>query len=327
MSTPSPKAETVTSTQNTTPWSEQIPYLKQGFSEAQKLYQDGPQQFYGGQTYASPDAATTAGLNATEARATAGSPLVGQAQGEMGKILSGEYLRPDMNPYLQGVVESTKAQVLPGIDSRFIGAGRSGSGLHGRAVGEGLGSALGGLYNTMYQSERDRMTGAMNAAPTMAAADYVDPSMLGQVGAAREGQAQQGINEAVARHDYTQMAPQQALAQYMQMIQGNYGGQSTGTTQQLIPQANPWMQALGITANVAGTAAKAFASDRRLKKNIERVGETDEGLPIYTYEYKTGGPPMMGVMAQDVAKVKPEAVSTFTLAGAPYLAVDYSQVA
>lgn len=50
-------------------------------------------------------------------------------------------------------------------------------------------------------------------------------------------------------------------------------------------------------------------SDRRLKTEIKRVGKTDSGLPVYTYRYIMGGPVYMGVMADEVEKVKPEAVS------------------
>lgn len=321
MSTPSPKAETVTSTSNTTPWSEQIPYLKQGFSEAQNIYNKGPQQFFGGQTYASPDAATTSALNSIETRARAGSPLMNQGSAELGKTLSGQYLDPNTNPGFQSVLDTTKANTLPGIDSRFMGAGRSGSGLHGRAVGEGLGSAIGGLTYGNYNDERNRMTSALGMAPQYAQADYNDAAMLGQVGAAREGIAQQGINEAIARHDYNQMAPNQALAQYMQMISGNYGGQSTGTTQQLIPQANPWMQGLGILSSVAGAGLGMYAkSDIRAKEGIVRVGKMDDGTNIYRYRYKFGGPPMFGVMAQEVAKTKPHAVAVLPDG---YLGVNY----
>lgn len=60
-------------------------------------------------------------------------------------------------------------------------------------------------------------------------------------------------------------------------------------------------------------------SDRRLKENIRRVGETDAGTPIYTYNYIWGGPTMMGVMAQDV----PEA-SEVDASG--YYVVDYLKV-
>lgn len=61
-------------------------------------------------------------------------------------------------------------------------------------------------------------------------------------------------------------------------------------------------------------------SDRRLKTDIKRVGETEGGTPIYTYRYKSGGPVQMGVMAQDV----PEAAF---MTDSGYLAVDYSEVA
>lgn len=63
-------------------------------------------------------------------------------------------------------------------------------------------------------------------------------------------------------------------------------------------------------------------SDKRLKKNIKKVGKTDGGLNIYTYEYIWGGPTQMGVMAQDVEKVDPSAV--VEVAG--YKAVNYSKV-
>lgn len=321
MSTPSPQRETVTSTQKTEPWSEQIPYLKQGFSEAQNLYNQGPQQFYQGQTYANPDAATTQGLNQIQNIASAGSPVISGAQNEATKVLSGAYLDPSTNPAWGSMVDSVRANVLPGIDSRFMGAGRSGSGLHGRAVGEGLGSAIGQLAYQNYGAERANMANTMNNAGNIAQAQYLDPSMLLNVGAAREGQAQQGINEAIARHDFSQMAPGQALDQFLQRVQGNYGGQTTGTTQQLIPQANPWMQALGIASSAAGAGLGMYAkSDVRAKEDIKRVGETDDGLPIYTYRYKSGGPPMMGVMAQEVAQVKPEAVA---MRPDGYLGVDY----
>jgi hypothetical protein len=117
--------------------------------------------------------------------------------------------------------------------------------------------------------------------------------------------------------------PQAKLADYLQMVQGSFGGTSNTTGTQYVQQQNPWMQALGIGANLLGTGAKLWASDERLKTDIERVGKTDDGLPIYTYRYKAGGPPMMGVMAQDVAEVKPEAVGYLP---SGYLGVDYAQV-
>jgi len=323
MPSSNPQPVQQTSTQKSEPWGAQQPYLTKGFAEAERIYNDPSNpSYFPGQTYANPDAATTSALSSIESRAMAGSPLMNQGSTELGKTLSGQYLNPNTNPGFQSVLDTTKANTLPGIDSRFMGAGRSGSGLHGRAVGEGLGSAIGNLTYGNYNDERNRMSSALGMAPQYAQADYTDAAMLGQVGAAREAQAQQGINEAMQRHDFNANLPQSKLANYMQMIQGNYGGSNTSTGTQYMPGTNPWMQALGLGLQGASAAGMIF-SDERLKEDIKPVGETFDGLPIYTYKYKGGGTPMMGVMAQDVEKVKPEAVAIHP---SGFRMVDYLQV-
>ena len=67
-----------------------------------------------------------------------------------------------------------------------------------------------------------------------------------------------------------------------------------------------------------GTGLSLF-SDERLKMNIRRVGQTDEGTPVYTYQYIWGGPVMMGVIAQDV----PDAAE---MDPSGFLRVDYAKV-
>jgi hypothetical protein len=49
-------------------------------------------------------------------------------------------------------------------------------------------------------------------------------------------------------------------------------------------------------------------SDVRLKTDIEQVGTTVYGLPLYHFRYKTGPERFEGVMAQDVLEVMPDAV-------------------
>jgi hypothetical protein len=78
-----------------------------------------------------------------------------------------------------------------------------------------------------------------------------------------------------------------------------------------------------------GTAAEAYASsgsDERLKSNKRRVGETDEGTPIYTYNFKGDPHTRMGVMAQELRKKRPDAVHKNPNLGGMY-SVDYSKVA
>lgn len=59
-------------------------------------------------------------------------------------------------------------------------------------------------------------------------------------------------------------------------------------------------------------------SDRRLKRDIRRVGQTDGGIPIYTWRYIWGGPIHMGVMAQDVPDAR--------VRDGEYYRVDYERV-
>ena len=64
-------------------------------------------------------------------------------------------------------------------------------------------------------------------------------------------------------------------------------------------------------------------SDIRLKTDIEKVGIAANGLPVYTFRYIGGDAVYRGVMAQDVLKVLPEAVSIMPNG---YLAVRYDML-
>jgi|GEM_PF-1072457 len=68
-----------------------------------------------------------------------------------------------------------------------------------------------------------------------------------------------------------------------------------------------------------GSAAMPFMfSDRRLKRNIKRIGTHDSGVGIYAYTIF--GKPEIGVMAQELQQVKPELVKRHANG---YLMVDY----
>jgi len=64
-------------------------------------------------------------------------------------------------------------------------------------------------------------------------------------------------------------------------------------------------------------------SDIRLKRDIVRVGELDNGLALYRFRYHTSDAVYVGVMAQEALRVVPEAV----VAGSDgYLRVDYARL-
>jgi hypothetical protein len=64
-------------------------------------------------------------------------------------------------------------------------------------------------------------------------------------------------------------------------------------------------------------------SDIRLKTDIHRIGTTVLGLPLYTFQYRNQAGVYVGVMAQDVLKVEPSAVSIGTDG---YYRVDYGKL-
>lgn len=66
-----------------------------------------------------------------------------------------------------------------------------------------------------------------------------------------------------------------------------------------------------------------IASDRRLKEDIKKVGQLDNGLNVYTYKYLNGKTTYVGVMADEVAEVMPEALGP-TMNG--FMTVDYGKV-
>lgn len=79
---------------------------------------------------------------------------------------------------------------------------------------------------------------------------------------------------------------------------------------------------LGGSLGAAALMAPA-ASDRRLKKNIRKLGKTPAGVNIYEFEYKAKPGKMVGVMAQEVEKLIPDAVFVMNNG---YKAVNYGMV-
>lgn len=115
----------------------------------------------------------------------------------------------------------------------------------------------------------------------------------------------------------------QGMNQSAQGAGGNYAG--AGNTYTNIAGIRQRSSAEGseILGTIAGAGMGRFMSDRRLKTDIEQVGTMRNGLPIYKFRFKSGGPYHTGVMADEVARVMPEAVHRMP---SGYFAVDYSML-
>lgn len=138
----------------------------------------------------------------------------------------------------------------------------------------------------------------------------------------QQGLAQQELNIPYQMFMQQQAYPYDQLLNYANVVAGMSGG-AGGTTTATQPVQQQQSSTLSDVVGIGLTAASLFGgSDKRAKTNINKVGKTDDGLPIYTFNYKAGGPTHMGLMAQDVEKKNPEAVSE-GLAGFKY--VDYDK--
>jgi hypothetical protein len=74
-----------------------------------------------------------------------------------------------------------------------------------------------------------------------------------------------------------------------------------------------------ILSNAGSTLSDVF-SDRRLKHDVQRVGSTHGGTPLYSYKYIWGGPTHIGVMADEAP---PDAVRRHF---SGFAMVDYSRI-
>lgn len=70
-------------------------------------------------------------------------------------------------------------------------------------------------------------------------------------------------------------------------------------------------QSQAATASLIGGLGGLFAlSDERAKTDKDKIGETDDGMGIYSFKYKGSPKTEIGLMAQEVKKKKPGAVRT-----------------
>jgi hypothetical protein len=85
---------------------------------------------------------------------------------------------------------------------------------------------------------------------------------------------------------------------------------------QNIAGANKSSGALGGVLSAVGPILGAAISDKNLKTNIRPTKETtSEGIPIKTFSYRGDKRRFKGVIAQDVEKVRPDAVLTLPVTG------------
>lgn len=126
----------------------------------------------------------------------------------------------------------------------------------------------------------------------------------------------QGINETTALMSGGQVSmpqfqnpnmPSIPTTDIAGLINTNYGQQVNNAQAQYAGQQSMLGGVMG------GLGSFAALSDRRAKKDINKVGKTDDGQKLYSYRYKGEGPEVpvrIGLMAQEVERKHPHAVMT-----------------
>lgn len=138
----------------------------------------------------------------------------------------------------------------------------------------------------------------------------------GQVGNIFGGSLQQAGNVASFN---TNMA----ASQYNSALNNNAALQAAGMQANATNQAGTMGMISGIGQGVLGGASMFALSDRREKTEIKPLGKSGSilGLKTYSYKYKGDKKERIGVMAQDVQKFLPEAVTEVNYKGKKRLAI------
>lgn len=245
--------DTQKSTTSSDPWSGLQPYLTDYLSKGQALTNQ-PYNFNNGDQVAGFSPEQQLGFNLSTQRALAGSPTLNAANNNITNTLNGNYLSPDSNPWLKSNVDQALNDVTGRVNSQFNNS-NFGSSANQETLQRDLGSTASQMYGQNYTNERNNQLQAANLAPGLANADYLDSSMLQNVGAQRQGLAQNYLNQANNTFQGAANWPYTQLQRYGQVISGASGQGGTSTT----TSPNPYQQnGFGNLLGLGLTAASLF---------------------------------------------------------------------
>jgi len=364
------------------PWAPAQPYLKEALAGAEQAYNTtyngssvAPQNDWTkqglAQGAANAQAGTTTnlanqvgahygdvlgngGLSAEQSLA-AGGMMRSLGQAGMGQRMAGNTLANyasggmmGQNPYLKQTVGTAMQDAADSINSQFSGAGRYGSGAHGRVLSDRLGNIATNAYMQDYNQQQQNQLNAANSLGGLANSSLgANTSALGALG----NIGQQGITNT---GQIGQSLGDLNTAQNLDALNlASLGGQQQAYDQSVIDAANsdPWTKAsnlaqiasgmgvlggtststtrgssgiggvfggllggLGALKNLGGLGGigSLFTlSDERAKEDIQPVGKLADGQKVYSYTYK-GDPertPQIGLLAQEVEEREPDAVA------------------
>lgn len=210
----------------------------------------------------------------------------GQGNAFLGNVIGGQFMSG--NPYIRDMLKTLDEGIVNNVGSGFETGGRYGSGAYVGELAKQLGNAN---TNVLYGNYSDEMNRRMAA-----------------TGQAQQALAQQ--QQAQNANSQQQLAATQLASQIpyegMNSMGNALGALFNGGTSQSTGEKKGL---LDFMAQAASSAATAYAagSDRRLKKDIVKVGELEDGLNVYEWTYRNDpdGQRCRGVMADEVKQLRP----------------------
>jgi len=193
----------------------------------------------------------------------------------------------------------------------LAGSGNLGSARAALAAGQMAGAAQGQQMQTAAAIQQGIAAQRAQAA-----------SQLAQLGQGGLGQALGAAGQVVTAA-YT---PQDLYNKYASVI---FGTPSTSYTPNFAGTQGQRVDSSGINLTdavkpLAGAAGAALFSDIRLKENVKQI-KTEQGLPVYKFNYVWDKTPRVGVMAQDLL-ADDRYKDTVSVHKSGYYQVDYSKL-
>jgi hypothetical protein len=303
--------------------------------------------------------AATNTLGATQANTTGvNNAATGLAAASAGPVnaqpLTGQQINSYLSPYLgdvlgstEGIQEQENAQQQTGALGTAISSGAFGGDRTGIAAANleqqqdlANSSVISGIANQGYvnaQGVAQQQQGVnLGAAQANRAALGTAGSELASIGSTAYGEGSNTASELAGLGTTGQTAGLQGASAELQagtVQQQTQQAQDTAEYNQFLQQQSYPFQVDQFLANIAeGTGALSgstttttqpggFFSDKRLKHDIKKIGETFDGQPIYSYKMHGDNRTHVGLIAQNVEKKHPDAVGL----AAGYKTVDYGK--
>lgn len=227
----SPDTETV----DRDPWDVAIPYMKGGFEESAKLYNEYTPEYYSGQTQAgfTPDQLTA--QQGIRDFAIKGAPsIMNPAISAYQQGTSANMLDVANNPYVNSMAQAAADRAMGGVYDALsdirggaIMSGGYGGGRQGIAEGNAIAGAADSanmaaakIYSDAYGRGLDQQARTLGMTGSLMNAGFSPYGALTASGARQQAREQGLINDAMARQQFEQNLPYDKFNKYQQGISG-----------------------------------------------------------------------------------------------------------